>query len=82
MSLTLEVCDGRFLYAAAEKNSGSYGEMGERFWLSWDGEKLDCRQVEQRPESRESIPLLVNSSLTDAGIPIASARDSLWERAE
>ena len=80
MSLTLEVCDGRFLYAAAEKNSGSYGEMGERFWLRYDGAVLSSEPGDGRPESRETILLIENSSITDEGIPIASARDALWDR--
>ena len=80
MSLTLEVCDGRFLYAAAEKNSGSYGEMGERFWLRYDGAVLSSEPGDGRTESRETILLIENSSITDEGIPIASARDALWDR--
>ena len=80
MSLTLEICDGRFLYAAAEKNSGSYGEMGERFLLRYDGAVLSSEPGERQAESSGTIRLIENNSITDEGIPIGSARDTLWDR--
>ena len=80
MSLTLEVSEGRFLYAAAEKNSGSYGEMGERFRLRYDGDVLSSEPGERLPESGDHVFLIENSAITDGGIPIGSARDTLWDR--
>ena len=80
MSLTLEVCEGRFLYAAAEKNSGSYGEMGERFWLRYDGAVLSSEPGDQRREGGETLLLIEDGVITDGGIPIGSARDTLWDR--
>ena len=54
--------------------------MGERFWLRYDGAVLSSEPGDGRPESRETILLIENSSITDEGIPIASARDALWDR--
>ena len=64
MSLTLEVCEGRFLYAAAEKNSGSYGEMGERFWLRYDGAVLSSEPGDQRREGGETLLLIEDGVIT------------------
>ncbi|MBR3473705.1 MAG: S8 family serine peptidase [Oscillospiraceae bacterium] len=80
MDLTLQICEGRFIYAAASRNSQGYGETGESFWLSYKGHKLRCVQGDHGQEDGERISLIEDSKITDQGIRIGSARDSLWGR--
>ena len=80
VTLTLEVCDGRYVYASAEKSSAGYGESGERYWLSFDGRELSCTQEDLRERSEERVILIFKSSLTRAGIRIGSAEDELLRR--
>ena len=80
VTLTLEVCDGRYVYASAEKSSAGYGESGERYWLSFDGRELSCTQEDLRESSEERVILIFKSSLTRAGIRIGSAEDELLRR--
>ena len=82
MTLTLEICGGHDIYAAAEKSSASYGAMGERFWLSYDGAALSVQEGDLRQAGNEILGLIEGSSATDAGIPIGSARDTLWDRGQ
>ena len=80
VSLTLEVWDGKNIYASAEKSSAGYGESGDCFWLSWDGTELSCAEEDLRPESGERTILIFNSAFTQAGIRIGSAEDELRSR--
>ena len=80
VSLTLEVWDGKGIYASAEKSSAGYGESGDCFWLSWDGTELSCAEEDLRPESGERTILIFNSAFTQAGIRIGSAEDELRSR--
>ena len=77
VSLTLEICEGRCLYAAAEKDSAGYGE---RFWFSYDGESLHCEEEDLRREGGERIALIRDSAITEEGVHIGSARDTLQTR--
>ena len=77
VSLTLEICGGNCLYAAAEKDSAGYGE---RFWLSFDGESLSCAEEDLRPTGGERIKLIEESVVTEAAIRIGSAEDTLLKR--
>jgi hypothetical protein len=52
MDLTLQICEGRFIYAAASRNSQGYGETGESFWLSYKGHKLRCVQGDHGQDLR------------------------------
>ena len=80
VSLTLEVWDGKSIYASAEKSSAGYGESGDCFWLSWDGTELKCLEEDLRPANGERTILIFNSALTQAGVPIGSAEDELRSR--
>jgi subtilisin len=80
VSLTLEVWDGKNIYASAEKSSAGYGESGDCFWLSWDGKELKCLEEDRRPADGERTILIFNSAFTPAGVPIGSAEDELRER--
>jgi subtilisin family serine protease len=80
MSLSLEICDGKYVYAGARKNSEGYGETGEDFWLRYNGKSLNCTGKDRRKADTERIVLIRESELTDEGVRIGSARDSLWGR--
>ena len=81
MNLTLQVCEGRFLYAEASRTSEGYGETGESFWLSYSKSfKFKCMKGYRGQEDGERLSLIEDSKITDQGIPIGSARDTLWGR--
>ena len=80
VTLTLELWDGKALYAGAERSSAGYGDLGERFWLSFEDGRITCTTGDHRPTEGLCIPLIENSVVTTAGIRIGSARDLLWER--
>ena len=80
MSLSLEICQGKYVYAGAAKNSQGYGQMGEDFWLRYNGKSLNCVREDRRKDDGERIVLIRDSVLTDEGVRIGSARDPLWGR--
>ena len=80
MDLSLEICQGKYVYAGAEKDSAGYGETGEDFWLRFNGKSLNCVREDRRKPEMERIVLISDSALTDEGVRIGSARDTLWGR--
>lgn len=78
--LTLEIRDGKEIYAGVEKSSAGYGETGEHFLLRYDGSQVLCTQLDRGPEGGERTALIQNSVLTDNGIRIGSAADELRQR--
>jgi subtilisin family serine protease len=80
VSLMLEVCDGRYVFASAAKSSTGYGESGDRYWLRFDGSQLRCTEEDLRQRYEDRVILIFNSSLTKAGVRIGSAQDELLSR--
>ena len=78
--LSLEIWDGRYLYAGAEKNSPGYGEAGDSFSIGYFGERLYCLARDLRPAEGEKLALIEDSALTGEGVRIGSARDVLRNR--
>ena len=78
--LSLEVWDGRNIFAAAQRSAAGVTVSGECFWLSFDGEEASILQEDLRPDGGNAVLLIDNSAVTEEGIRIGSARDLLWER--
>lgn len=80
MSLTLEIQDGRHIYASAEKESTGYGQTGECFWIGYNGRRVSVVEYDRRQKDAEHLILIENSVLTEQGIRIGSGEDLLWAR--
>lgn len=80
MSLTLEIQDGRHIFASAEKESAGYGQTGECFWIGYNGRRVSCVEFDRRQKDAEHLILIEDSSLTEEGVRIGSGEDGLWAR--